>query len=81
MKVASEGASLTSELTLLQSLGPRDEKDFCPFDILKRGTRKSASVFRSLILEELSSVQIALTGIQQQDYWLTYTLWSQFRLE
>ena len=49
LKVASEGASLTSELNWLQSLGPRNEIDFCPFDVSKRGTRKSALVFLSLI--------------------------------
>ena len=48
LKVASEGASLTSELNWIQSLGPRNEIDFSPFDVLKRGTRKSASVFLSL---------------------------------
>ena len=50
LKVASEGASLTSELNWFQSLGPRNEIDFCPFDVLKRGTRKSALVFLSLIV-------------------------------
>ena len=41
---------MTSELNWFQSLGQRNEIDFCPFDVLKRGTRKSASVFLSLIL-------------------------------
>ena len=50
LKVRREGASLTSELNWFQSLGPRNEIDFCPFDVLKRGTRKSASVFLSLIV-------------------------------
>ena len=50
LKIASEGASLTSELNWFQSLGPRNEIDFCPFDVLKRGTRKSALVFLSLIV-------------------------------
>ena len=50
MKVASEGASLTSELNCFQSLVPRNEINFCPFDVLKRGTRKSASVFLGLIV-------------------------------
>ena len=50
LKVWREGASLTSELNWFQSLGPRNEIDFCPFDVLKRGTRKSASVFLSLIV-------------------------------
>ena len=49
-KVRREGASLTSELNWFQSLGPRNEIDFCPFDVLKRGTRKSALVFLSLIV-------------------------------
>ena len=48
--VASEGASLTSELNWFQSLGPRNEIDFCPFDVLKRGTRKAVLVFLSLIV-------------------------------
>ena len=43
-------ASLTSELNWFQSLGPRNEIDFCPFDVVRRGTRKSASVFLSLIV-------------------------------
>ena len=50
LKIASEGASLTSELNWFQSLGPRNEIDFCPFDVLKRGTSKSALVFLSLIV-------------------------------
>ena len=50
LKVASEGTSLTSELNWFQSLGPRNEIDFCQFDGLKRGTRKSASVFLSLVV-------------------------------
>ena len=33
-----------------RALGPRKEIDFCPFDVLKRGTRKSALVFLSLIV-------------------------------
>ena len=41
---------MTSELSWLQSLGPRNKLDFCPFDVLKRGTRKSALVFFSLIV-------------------------------
>ena len=45
LKVKREGASLTSELNWFQTLGPRNEIDFCPFAVLKRGTRKSASVF------------------------------------
>ena len=49
LKVKREGASLTSELNWFQILGPRNEIDFCPFAVLKRGTRKSASVFLSLI--------------------------------
>ena len=46
LKIASEGASLTSELNWFQSLGPQNEIDFCPFDVLKRG----ALVFLSLIV-------------------------------
>ena len=33
LKVRREGASLTSELNWFQILGPRNEKDFCPFDV------------------------------------------------
>ena len=50
LKVRREGASLTSEFNWFQSLGPRNEIDSCPFDILKRGTRKSASVPLSLLV-------------------------------
>ena len=50
LKITSEGASLTSEHNWFQSLGPRNEIDFCPFNVLKRGTRKSALVFLSLIV-------------------------------
>ena len=50
LKIASEGVSLTSELNGFQSLGPRNEIDFCPFNVLKRGTRKSALVLLSLIV-------------------------------
>ena len=50
LTVGREGASLTSELNWFQSLGPRNEIDFCPFDISKIGIRKSASVFLSLIV-------------------------------
>ena len=50
LKVRREGASLTSELNWFQGLGPRNGIDFCPFDVLKRGTRKSASVFLILIV-------------------------------
>ena len=41
---------MTSELNWFQSLGPRNEIDFCPFDVLKRGTFRSASMFLSLIV-------------------------------
>ena len=34
LKVASEDASLTSELNWFQSLGLRNEIDFCPFEVL-----------------------------------------------
>ena len=50
LKVASEGASLTPELNWSQSLGPQNKTDFCPFEVLKRRTRKSALVFLSLIV-------------------------------
>ena len=47
LKVARDGACLTSSSRLFQSLGPRKDIALCPLLVFRKGIERSVSVFRS----------------------------------
>ena len=47
LKVARDGACLTSSSRLFQSLGPRKDIVLCPLLVFRKGIERSASVFLS----------------------------------